>query len=806
MFTLKHCSLNFRWLKHSALALMFSIAASLAASQTHAQYVHTDGTRIVDGNGNPIFFNGINLGNWLLWEGYLMMGDFNYRTHTQFFNSLKNVLGGFDQAMAFEHEWRMNYVTEETIIELKNLGFNSVRVPFNYNMFWYNNAVSDHGFQYLDRIVEFGRKHQVYVLLDMHAAPGYQNPGDHSDNVDSNSSQPRDSVKFWDGNNVAIAAQVWRHIANRYKNEPIIWGYDLINEPVPQDGREYELLPSLVAMRNAIREVDNNHIIVAEASWWASDMSKIDWTDPTTQARTGITTKWDHNLVYETHHYVFGNQAAIADLYPRRDLTNRLGIPLILGELGEDTPEILRQMTDWSIDNIAGYFPWSFKKMSHDRTLWTIQPNDVYNQVKNAINNGEYLVPGAYEGVLEFARNNIKNGANGLVWHQSFYDGIKPRDIAPPPPPPTASTGPLTLFQHCDFNGYSVGVPTGDHTLGTLQSWGLANDDISSFHLAPGFLVEYFQHDNFTGNMHTATAGDNCLVNEGFNDDISSLKLRANGNPNLAGRYYIKNRKSGLFMDVQDFSTANGANILQWHFHGDSNQQYDLVHQGNGAYAIQPVVSGKALDVDAVSSTNGANVHQWDFVGGNNQKFIAHAVEGNFVQLVAMHSGKVIEVVNGSVDPGANVQQWDNNNQVTSHWELVPVSGNPTFNLHQEAESFSNSSAVTTEATSDPQGGNQNVGWIDAGDWMAYYGINFPYSGNYRFEFRVASPNSGRQISLDLNGGSIQLGTTEVPNTGGWQNWATASMTVYIEAGTYDLGIFAPDGGWNINWFSISND
>ena len=139
----------------------------------------------------------------------------------------------------------------------------------------------------------------------MHAAPGFQNPGDHSDNVNSDASQPRETVTFWDGENVIMAAQIWKHIAAYYKNEPTIWGYDLINEPVPQDGREYELLPSLITMRDSIRSVDSNHVIVAEGSWWASDLQKIDWTDATVQSRTGISNQWDENLVYQTHHYSF---------------------------------------------------------------------------------------------------------------------------------------------------------------------------------------------------------------------------------------------------------------------------------------------------------------------------------------------------------------------------------------------------------------------------------------------------------------------------------------------------------------------
>lgn len=401
------------------------MAVSLFGAETSAQYVHTNGTKIVDENGAPLYFNGMNLGNWLLWEGYLMMGDFNYRTHTQFLNSLGNAFGDMARAKEFEHQWRLNYVTEQTIIDLKNLGYNSVRVPFHYNMFWQNGALSNHGFQYLDRLIGYCRTHKMYILLDMHAAPGYQNPGDHSDNVDSNSSQPRTSVKFWDGNNVAIASQIWRHIANYYKNEPIIWGYDLINEPVTQPNRSYELLPSLIAMRNAIREVDNNHIIVVEGDWWGSDLNVLDWTNATTQSRTGITSRWDNNLVVETHHYIFGNTAWLADLYLRDDITNRMGVPLILGEYGEDTSANLRTMADWSAANIAGSFAWSFKKMSHDKTLWTIVPNSVYSSVVSAINNNTN-VSGSYPGMITFAQNNIRNGAPGLVWHQDFYDGTKP--------------------------------------------------------------------------------------------------------------------------------------------------------------------------------------------------------------------------------------------------------------------------------------------------------------------------------------------------------------------------------------------
>lgn len=128
--------------------------------------------------------------------------------------------------------------------------------------------------------------------------------------------------------------------------------------------------------------------------------------------------------------------------------------------------------------------------------------------------------------------------------------------------------------------------------------------------------------------------------------------------------------------------------------------------------------------------------------------------------------------------------------------------GSSSFSLHIEAESYFTMSGVQLEATSDT-GGGQNVGWIDSGDWMAYQAINVPAAGTYRVELRVASPN-GAQVSLDLNGGQTHLGTLEVPATGDWQNWTTISMDVSLPAGPFNFGVYAPTGGWNFNWFKLT--
>lgn len=246
-----------------------------------------------------------------------------------------------------------------------------------------------------------------------------------------------------------------------------------------------------------------------------------------------------------------------------------------------------------------------------------------------------------------FAVDNNSFPANMYVDYVRVY-----QDNGTPPP---SGNNVVTVYKDCSYGGYAVGLPVGDYNYGQLYARGVGNEDISSLKVNSGYQIQLFEHDDFTGSSITFNGNDDCLVNEGWNDRTTSLKVRA-------------------------------------------------------------------------ASTS--------------------------------------------------------------------------FTKTVQAESYSAMLGVQTETTTDA-GGGQNVGYIDTGDWMAYNSINFPSSGSYTVEYRVASVGGGK-LSLDLNAGSIQLGSVNVPNTGGWQTWTTVSHTVNVNAGTYNVGIFAQAGGWNINWFRIT--
>ncbi|MCD9018512.1 beta-1,3-glucanase family protein [Parachryseolinea silvisoli] len=125
------------------------------------------------------------------------------------------------------------------------------------------------------------------------------------------------------------------------------------------------------------------------------------------------------------------------------------------------------------------------------------------------------------------------------------------------------------------------------------------------------------------------------------------------------------------------------------------------------------------------------------------------------------------------------------------------------FSTVIQAESWAYMAGVQTEATTDA-GGGLNVGWIDAGDWLAY-NITIPQAGTYRITYRVASPNSNTTLKLEKDAGATQLGTVTVPNTGGWQNWANVSHDVTLPAGTYSVGIATTTGGFNLNYITVAS-
>ncbi|NRS89363.1 beta-glucanase (GH16 family) [Flavobacterium sp. 7E] len=359
----------------------------------------------------------------------------------------------------------------------------------------------------------------------------------------------------------------------------------------------------------------------------------------------------------------------------------------------------------------------------------------------------------------------------------------------------------VTAYKDCNYGGFSGGLTIGDYNLARLKSLGLQKDAISSLRVAKGFQAILFQDDNFSGTSTTITADKSCF-DITWNNKVSSIRILVNGATNLGNTtYFLQNRNSGLNMEVTSLSTANNANIAQGNPTASDNQKFIFTHLGDGLYKIIAKNSGLSLDAKEFAKTNGSNIEQYTYAGSANQQFILVPTGDGYYKIIAKHSGKLVEVAAFSTANNANIQQWENVDQLSGQWKLIPAT--TAVSTLIQAENYTSMNGIKTETTTDT-GGGLNVAYTDTDDWMAYKNINFPTSDSYLIEYRVASAVNGAKISSDLNAGSIVLGSLDVPNTGGWQNWTTISHTVNVNAGTYNFGLFIKNSGVNINWIKIS--
>ncbi len=357
--TAKHINKNL-------ITLLFSFLIFFFTKSSFAQgYLHTSGTIIVDGNNNEVHLKGLNLGNWLEPEGY--MWQTNANSPTAIYNLVVNTLGQ-QNGTQFWSTYRQTYITKTDIDRIAAWGFNSIRLPFHYNLFTPKATpyvyIQD-GFNYVDSVLSWCTTDHIYLILDMHCAPGGQN----RDNISDYQGDPT----LWQDTSLQNrTVALWQKIAQRYANQPWIGGYDLLNEPVwdfssnPQQFRNMYL-----NITNAIRQVDQNHIVFIEGNYYATDFSLL-------------TPKWDNNMVYSFHKY--WNATTQGTIQYLVDLRTSQQVPLWMGESGENTDTWYTQCIQLMNANDIGWCWWPLKKMNSINCPLSVNETSDYKTLLNQWN------------------------------------------------------------------------------------------------------------------------------------------------------------------------------------------------------------------------------------------------------------------------------------------------------------------------------------------------------------------------------------------------------------------------------------
>ena len=235
----------------------------------------------------------------------------------------------------------------------------------------------------------------------------------------------------------------------------------------------------------------------------------------------------------------------------------------------------------------------------------------------------------------------------------------------------TAQNSVVTVYSDMNYGGYAVGLPLGEHDMAALAAYGIINDDISSLKVPSGYKVTLYDNSGFGGKSRTYTS-DASYVGDDFNDRCTSIKVSTAGVSGKGGLYKLQNRNSGLYMDVNNNSTENNANVVVFaDEQGDPSQFWQLAEVGEGIYSIKNYRSGKVLDIMDNSTDNGAVVQQYDDYSAANQQFILLDAADGYYYLAASHCGKVVEVPSSSLEWGEWCKLYDNNGSATQQWKLV---------------------------------------------------------------------------------------------------------------------------------------
>src|SRR5579862_2232261 len=348
----------------AAIGLFVISASSCCAQETSNAMLHAAKGAVVNAQGAPVQLRCVNLSPWLDPEPYLIGKALRglTRSPSELKQKLAEIVGPAD-AQAFWQQWEDTFITREDFARLKEQGFNCVRLPINYKNIAVASpdgsiALDDARLAPVDHAVAWGAEYSIYVFLDLHAAPGGQNP------VSTVSDVPSDNTiaQLWQGPdaraNQKMTVALWRALAARYAKAGSIGGYDLLNEPALPSGVPKDDLVSLYrSIIAAIREVDPDHMIILEGNEYAHDFS---FFPPPA----------DSNVMYEFHEYSLlnsawrmPNQKALEPFLKLRAATH---VPLWLGEFGEETLNWQAQIVELMKANQIGWAVWPWKRVGLD--------------------------------------------------------------------------------------------------------------------------------------------------------------------------------------------------------------------------------------------------------------------------------------------------------------------------------------------------------------------------------------------------------------------------------------------------------
>lgn len=397
-----------------------------------SQLLKTSGQKIVNDKGENIQLRGLGPGGWMLQEGYMLKTADFAGPQYKIKEKIAELIGEDGMNEFYKAYWK-NGITKQDIDFLAKAGFNSIRLPMHYNLYTLpiekeplkgKNTWLEEGFKMTDDLLQWCAANKIYLILDLHAAPGGQ--GNDVNISDNDKSKP----SLWENEeNQKKTIALWKKLADRYKDSPWIGGYDLINEPNinftgknPNGTDEMSNAPLWKLQKDittAIREVDKKHIIFIEGNGWGNNYN-------------GLTPIWDDNMVFSFHKY--WNYNDDQTLKFALDLREKYNMPIWLGETGENSNVWFTELIQLLDKHNIGYAFWPMKKIDNIAGITNVKTTPEYEKLLEYWKNGGEKPSKDYakKTLMQIAENyklsntEIKNDVIDAMFRQVTDPSTKP--------------------------------------------------------------------------------------------------------------------------------------------------------------------------------------------------------------------------------------------------------------------------------------------------------------------------------------------------------------------------------------------
>lgn len=349
-------------------------------------FVHADRGRLADGRERHTVLRGVGLGNWLLPEGYMWRFPREGPQSPRQIEALISDLVGDEAAAAFWRSFRERFISEADIERIAAEGFDHVRLPLNSRLLIDEaGQPREEGIALVDRLIEWCRRHRLWVILDLHGAPG----GQTGTNIDDS---PREQPDLFvvGGAYRDFTIALWTLLAERYRDETTVAGYDLLNEPLPhEDADRYaaDLVSLYRDLTVAIRGVDPNHLLIYEGTRWSTDWSIFSEAP-------------DPNAMLQFHKYWSApDRPSIAGYLEQGQA---LGLPVYMGEGGENGTGWLQTAFGLYEDLGISWNFWPWKKLDTWTSPLSVTPPPRWDElVRYAAGQGARLPSAQAQALLD---------------------------------------------------------------------------------------------------------------------------------------------------------------------------------------------------------------------------------------------------------------------------------------------------------------------------------------------------------------------------------------------------------------------